>query len=145
MPTHMPHRTVRCGVGAPRSGVHEPPPAHEVARFYLAPNSADDSATLNTLSAASNAPVCDGCIAAGLVGIANAMLALLRGSANDIRNWISDRKGYFFGLTLTRAVRLIWTTLSLMLNSIKSRSKPSSWVAFKLMRILTLAPRVTKG
>ncbi len=41
--------------------------------FYLAPNSADDSAALNTPSAASNAPVCDGCIAAGLVGIANAM------------------------------------------------------------------------
>jgi hypothetical protein len=49
--------------------------------LFLSPNSAGDSATLNTPSAASNAPVYDGCIAAGLVGIAFAMLALLRGSA----------------------------------------------------------------
>lgn len=73
MPDHIPRCTAWCGVGAPRRGAHQPPPAHEVARFYLAPIPADDSATLNTPSAASNAPVCDGCIAAGLVGIANAM------------------------------------------------------------------------
>lgn len=44
IPAHIPRSTVWCGVGAPRSGVQQPPPAHEVARFYLAPPLADDSA-----------------------------------------------------------------------------------------------------
>lgn len=73
IPAHQPRCTVGCGMGVPRRGAHQPLAAHEVARFYLAPNPADDSAALNTPSAASNAPVCDGCIAAGLVGIADAM------------------------------------------------------------------------
>ncbi|MDX2138674.1 MAG: hypothetical protein SF123_11315 [Chloroflexota bacterium] len=44
-----------------------------MARFYLAPNPAEASAPLNPSSAAAHAPVYDGCIAAGLVGIAFAM------------------------------------------------------------------------
>lgn len=42
-------------------------------RLNLSPNPAEASAPLNQSSGASNAPVHDGCIAAGLVGIAFAM------------------------------------------------------------------------
>lgn len=56
--------------------------------FYLAPNPADDSAALNTPSAASNAPVYDGCIAAGLVGIAmRCALAARQGQLHTCTVW----------------------------------------------------------
>lgn len=37
MPANVPRCTARCSVGAPRRGAPQPPPAPEVARFYLAP------------------------------------------------------------------------------------------------------------
>lgn len=48
IPAHVPDSTRRGCRGAPRRGAHPPPPAAEVARFYLATISAQDCSLKQT-------------------------------------------------------------------------------------------------